>query len=194
MADFRELCAELVAWADKTSAHYYQSPDVLIRARAALAEPDGPAVQSREPASVVEQPSDDAVECWADDQGFIRGHAEHPCGFWISDGDIGEIARAILARWGNYPATPDRSLDPIPVSERLPEAGDCDAEGRCWWRDEHIFNLADACALYKQGGTWEFAEKDLLGFVQKVIEEHEKYRDHDLANPAYALPLPKEVE
>jgi hypothetical protein len=38
MTDFRALCLELVAWADKTSAHYYQSPDVLIRARAALAE------------------------------------------------------------------------------------------------------------------------------------------------------------
>jgi hypothetical protein len=40
MTDFRALCAELVAWGEKTSAHYYQPPDVLIRARAALAEPD----------------------------------------------------------------------------------------------------------------------------------------------------------
>ena len=37
MADFRALCAELTAWAEKTSAHYFQPPDVLLRARAALA-------------------------------------------------------------------------------------------------------------------------------------------------------------
>ena len=42
--DFRALCAELTAWAEKTSAHYFQPPDVLLRARAALA--DEPAVPS----------------------------------------------------------------------------------------------------------------------------------------------------
>jgi len=36
--DYRALCAELTAWAEKTSAHYFQPPDVLLRARAALAE------------------------------------------------------------------------------------------------------------------------------------------------------------
>jgi hypothetical protein len=36
-------------------------------------------------------------------------------------------ARAALARWG----TP--AIKPVPVSERLPEVGDCDAEGGCWW-------------------------------------------------------------
>jgi len=43
-SDYRALCAELFAWAEKTSAHYYLLPDVLIRARAALAEPvaEGP--------------------------------------------------------------------------------------------------------------------------------------------------------
>jgi len=60
MADFRALCAELTAWAEKTSAHYFQPPDVLLRARAALA--DGPAVtESREPAAVTGQPSDGEV-------------------------------------------------------------------------------------------------------------------------------------
>jgi hypothetical protein len=35
--------------------------------------------------------------------------------------------RAVLARYG----TP--TTQPVPVSERLPGAEDCDAEGRCWW-------------------------------------------------------------
>ena len=44
MTNYRQLCAELLAWAEKTSGHYYKQPDVIQRARAALAEPepDGP--------------------------------------------------------------------------------------------------------------------------------------------------------
>jgi hypothetical protein len=37
------------------------------------------------------------------------------------------MVRQALARWGR-PA-----IQPIPVSERLPGAEDCDAEERCWW-------------------------------------------------------------
>ena len=44
MTDFRALCAELLDWAEVTAAHYIQLPDVLLRARAALA--DEPAVPS----------------------------------------------------------------------------------------------------------------------------------------------------
>lgn len=58
--DFRALCAELTAWAEKTSAHYFQPLDVLLRARAALT--DEPAVpQGREPAAVVAESSDEEV-------------------------------------------------------------------------------------------------------------------------------------
>jgi len=40
--------------------------------------------------------------------------------------------RAVLARWGR-PA-----IQPVPVSERLPGAKDCNAEGRCWfWHPGH---------------------------------------------------------
>jgi hypothetical protein len=42
MTDFRALCAELVGWAERTSAHYVVHPDVILRARAALAEPQAP--------------------------------------------------------------------------------------------------------------------------------------------------------
>jgi hypothetical protein len=72
MTDFRSLCAELVAWAEKTSAHYYQSPDVLIRARAVLARwGNHPAIpdSSHQPTPVTERPPGpedcDAQErCW----------------------------------------------------------------------------------------------------------------------------------
>jgi hypothetical protein len=42
--DYRALCAELLEWAERTSSHYYKQADVIVRARAALAqsEPQGP--------------------------------------------------------------------------------------------------------------------------------------------------------
>jgi hypothetical protein len=39
MTDFRALCAELLKWAEHTSAHYVVYPDVILRARTALAQP-----------------------------------------------------------------------------------------------------------------------------------------------------------
>ena len=42
MTDFRALCAELTGWIERSTRHYIRDPDVLIRARAALAEADEP--------------------------------------------------------------------------------------------------------------------------------------------------------
>jgi hypothetical protein len=46
MTDFRAMCAELLAWAERTSSHYYKQADVIVRARALLAQPvaEGPTV------------------------------------------------------------------------------------------------------------------------------------------------------
>ena len=119
--DFRALCAELLAWADVTAAHYVQLPDVMIRARAALAEPVA------EPPAVAERPSDEELRdlwIWAAGQDQGPWPTQYHC-----------FARAVLARWGQ-PLTPpaDRHAAPVPVpvSERLPRPEDCDAEGRCW--------------------------------------------------------------
>ena len=40
MTDYRALCAELLEWAEHTSAHYVVHPDVILRARIALAQPE----------------------------------------------------------------------------------------------------------------------------------------------------------
>ena len=45
--------------------------------------------------------------------------------------NIMDFARAVLARWGQPYELP--TTQPIPVSERLPQAEDCDAENQCWW-------------------------------------------------------------
>ena len=77
--DFRALCAELLAWAERTSAHYVVPPHVILRARAALSAPE-------------QGPTDEELyqfwlnhDLWDDD---------------IGSGDVAAIARAALARWG----------------------------------------------------------------------------------------------
>jgi len=47
MTDFRALCAELLEWAEQTSAHYVVHPDVILRARAALAGRAGQALAEK---------------------------------------------------------------------------------------------------------------------------------------------------
>ena len=75
----------------------------------------------------------------------------------------------------------ERQAAPVPVavSERLPGAGDCDADGFCWW-----FSPADPSA-----GTFGVA----ACWVLRKYEPEDDFRTHWL--PAHALPLPSgEVE
>lgn len=117
MTDFRALCAELTAWAEKTSAHYFQPPDVLLRARAALAKADEPAVpEGREPVSVITEPSDQELldiaastiepyEC----SGITTDEyePETECAVEAYGSELIAFARAVLARWGNPAPPPD---------------------------------------------------------------------------------------
>jgi hypothetical protein len=78
--DFRALCAELLAWAERTSAHYVVPPHVILRARAALAAP--------------EQGPTDAELIWLADQ--IEDE-----GLWQVD-----LVRRALTRWGRPAVEP----------------------------------------------------------------------------------------
>lgn len=71
------------------------------------------------------------------------------------------------------PARFDRpAITPIPVSERLPGAEDCDEEGRCWY-----FSYETVIG----GANWQlFTEEEQEGFVPPT---------HWL--PTTALPLPE---
>ena len=88
-------------------------------------------------------------------------------------------ARAVLARWGGHPGSPDSSLQPVPVSERLPEPEDCNDEGEVWaWRRFSRFSLEkeiDNCDF------WCLA-------YHKWLEGEDGGFTHWL--PAHALPLP----
>ena len=111
--DYKRLCNELLSylyqcdWPD--GERFYA---LVERTRNALAEPEP------------EGPTRRQLMMLADDMGMA------------SVGDAAEYARAVLARWGNHPGSPDSSaLQPISVTERLPGPEDCDAEGRCWaWK------------------------------------------------------------
>lgn len=109
--DFRAMCAELVDdlemsdWPSKLKETFRAD---IARARALLDQP------------VEEGPSGEEVDAWADQQEFIRGHGDHPCGFWIDDGDAGALVRAALARWGNSQRILDSS--PLPHGSRRPSA------------------------------------------------------------------------
>lgn len=86
--DYRALCAELVDALDKCQRPYGDEPEssLVWKARAALAQPEP------------QEPTDAEIEQFADNAGFIEGHAYDACGFRIHD-EVG-FARAVLARWG----------------------------------------------------------------------------------------------
>jgi hypothetical protein len=69
-------------------------------------------------------------------------------------------------------------LTPISVSERLPEAEDCDAEGRCWW-----FMAAHRNGFFRHSSTWCLATR---------VPEDFGIWAHWL--PYWAIPLPEESE
>ena len=139
---FRAMCAELLAWAEHTSSHYYKQPDVLDRARALLAQPEPPAdgevgelVELQWPASVAQGCHEAAVEAESGSPlqqllvaaGDLLERLASPC--YVLDADTGGIAvlepseRTVLA-----PAA-----QPVAVSERPWERkGWCDEMGRCW--------------------------------------------------------------
>lgn len=159
MTDYKQLCTELidelegwVAYGDEVdiaNAHL-----LIDRARAALAEPDP------------EGPTDEEL-----DELFTEIDQSGEPQSWRT------YARAILARWGNHPGSPDSStLQPVPITERLPEPEDCDGEGNVWaWR------RFDPEGVMDNGDFWCLASCEWLG-------DEDSGFTHWL--PAHALPVP----
>ena len=83
MTDFRALCAELLAWAERTSAHYVAPPNVILRTRAALSAPE-------------QGPTDEELdEMWSKEAEYFALYPE-----------ARRFARAVLNRWGRPAALP----------------------------------------------------------------------------------------
>ena len=93
--DYRTMCAELLEWAERTSSHYYKQADVIVRARALLAQP------------VAEGPTDDKLMdiARATDLVYYMGEGRGFASPYMEGTDItAEVlayARAALAKWGH---------------------------------------------------------------------------------------------
>jgi hypothetical protein len=106
--DYRALCAELLEWAERTSSHYYKQADVIVRARAALAQP------------APQGPTDEEIEEWADacseaplEEMDPEIHGWRRC---FTAKEFSETIRAALDRWGNSQGILDSSPQPEPVA------------------------------------------------------------------------------
>ena len=156
MTDYKGLCRELVLLDQAEPGDYAdwrQAWNAAIeRACAALAE--------SEPEWLTDE---ELLQDWD----FVPGARAYK-------DDLIDFARAVLARWGNHPESPDSSTQPVPVTERLPESEDCDAKGRCrWWYPE---------VPGKTYGYWSH-EDDAV--PDRALDEQPS---HWL--PAHALPVP----
>ena len=111
MTDYKQLCADLVAWAEKTSAHYYSEPGVLIRARAALAEPEPEDPTDEEIMELMpQQMRDDLAAAARSMAGFDPDNIKAASVFRIIlNRHFVDHSRAVLARWGNYLGSSDSS-------------------------------------------------------------------------------------
>jgi hypothetical protein len=109
MTDYRALCAELLAWAERTTAHYVVPPHVIIRAHAALAAPEHGPTDEEIMELMPEQLREDLAT-------VARLLAAHGTGISVGPGlyrvtlnaGIVEHCRAVLTRWGR-PA-----VEPVP--------------------------------------------------------------------------------
>ena len=131
MTDYKQLCAELVRIADAldsgTALASNQGQamdgysalaafrDVAYRARAALTEPEPEGLTDEELLCIAAEAIDGYGNC-----GIKPGEYEEVTEQAVEayGSELIAYARAVLARWGNHPAKPDTSLQPIPVSER----------------------------------------------------------------------------
>jgi hypothetical protein len=92
---YRAMCAELLEWAERTSSHYYKQADVIVRARALLAQP------------MAEGPTDDKLMdiARATDLVYYMGEGLGFASPYMEEADItAEVlafARAALAKWGH---------------------------------------------------------------------------------------------
>ena len=140
---YRAMCAELLEWAERTSSHYYKQADVIVRARALLDQQEQKGPTDKELMAVFWEHENGLEELWAAD--------------WPT------AARAALAKYGS--TTPQ----PVAVSERLPGAEDCTAQGWCW-------------VFYRGFATWT---------LEKPLGQDGKHTGYTHWLPANALPTPE---
>jgi hypothetical protein len=132
--------------------------DSVFNEACALAQP--------EPVGV----TDEELLFWASTYGIDYVDPDHPSEIDhqrapVTSAELRCFARAVLTRY-SHP-----TLTPIPMSERLPMAEDCDAEGRCWFSSR-----------LNADGRWNLEDR--------TSGLNGRWYTHWL--PATALPLPRQ--
>ena len=100
---FRAMCAELLAWAEHTSSHYYKQPDVLNRARALLAQPVAGGPTDEEIMELMPQEMrEDLAAAARALAGFDRANVKAAGAMRIIlNRHAVDHARAVLDKWGH---------------------------------------------------------------------------------------------
>ena len=187
MTNYKQLCADLVEIWDSTADFDYNdfgnaAADLVVRARAALAEPELEPPTYEEIIELMPQQMHEdlaaAARALAEQAGTDSTRAKGVMRI-ILRCHVVDHARAVLARWGNYPANPDTSPQPIPVSERMPMDKDCNKEGRCWWWHPGHPESGYSEGWMQRPRQWGAVRYD---FDDALVSTHWL--------PAHALPLP----
>jgi hypothetical protein len=113
--DYKALCAELTEYVSLLDEPPHE---LAVRALALLAQPEPLAPTDEELLELLSRVSGlPNFDTYIVDGGRIMSEPV----------ELLAYARAVLTRYG----TP--AIQPVLVSERLPEPEDCDSEGGCWW-------------------------------------------------------------
>ena len=101
--DYRTMCAELLEWAERTSSHYYKQADVIVRARALLAQPEPVVLTDEEIMELMpQQMRDDLAAAARALAGFDRANIKAASAMRIIlNRHAVDHARAVLARWNH---------------------------------------------------------------------------------------------
>lgn len=181
--DWKALAAELAAELERCRP-LAEAPDCLARARASLTA-DGPAVQSREPASVVGEPSDEEL---------LDLSQFHCLSYTMSDGsvvspyvedtdirsDVLSFARAVLARYGHLPIGIEQALIKAEcalsdIADGEPEPGSGSAELLQWAEQRCAKTLAIIRPVMKQHqirtSEWPPLSAHALPLLQGEVEK-----------------------
>lgn len=80
---------------------------------------------------------------------------------WADIRNNGAVVNPSVNSWNErqatslpLPAGEQQHPTPVPVSERLPGAEDCDGEGQCWWWHPRTYER-NACWCYSRGNGTE---------------------------------------
>lgn len=159
--DYRAMCAEFVERLDRRAMKSRKEIELIDSARALLAAPEAVGVTDEELL---------AQKAYVAFVQICKGGSDD-AGTYDADE---ELVRRALKRLDALESTTHPA--PVPVGERLPGEGDCDAEGMCWWFEvEDYFGCDLPC--------WTFTNaKKTWGSVPPITVTHWL--------PHWALPLP----